>query len=86
VALNSTTQQVRMQTQVIAPWKDDATDADKRLPKPQLAVAEGRIVISDARTGVVHVLRTLDLKETDQLKVGGQPSGLLLRSVDLSAD
>jgi hypothetical protein len=86
VALNSTTQQVRMQTQAIAPWKDDATDADKRLPKPQLAVAEGRIVISDARTGVVHVLRTLDLKETDQLKVGGQLSGLLLRSVDLSAD
>jgi hypothetical protein len=86
VALDSSTQRVLRQTSVIPPWKDDATDADKRLPKPQLAVAEGRMVISDARTGLVHVLRTQDLKETDQLKVGGQPSGLLMRSVDLSAD
>lgn len=86
LALDTRTQQVLRQTQAIPAWKDDATDADQRLPKPQLAVAEGRIVVSDARTGLVHVLRTAGLRETDRLRVGGQPGQLLLRSVDLSAD
>ena len=86
LALDSRTRQVLQQTQAIPAWQDEAVDADRRLPKPQLAVAEGRIVVSDARTGLVHVLRTQDLQETDRLKVGGQPMNVLLRSVDLSAD
>lgn len=86
LALDTRTQQVLLQTQAIPAWKDEVADADKRLPKPQLAVAEGRIVVSDARTGLVHVLRATDLRETDRLRVGGQPGQLLLRSVDLSAD
>ena len=43
-------------------------------------------MVSDARTGLVHVLRTKDLKQTDTLRVGGQPFSLALRSVDLSSE
>lgn len=86
LALDSRTRQVLQQTQVFPAWTDDTADADKRLPKPQLAVAEGRIVVSDARTGLVHVLRTQDLKESDRLPVGGQPGNLVLRSVNLDTD
>lgn len=86
LTLDSNTHQVRQQTQVIPAWKDDATDSNKRLPKPQLAVAEGRLVVSDARSGLVHVLRTQDLKEIDRLSVGGQAANIVLQSVDLGAD
>lgn len=86
LAIDSGTQQVVQQTQAIPAWKEDETDEAKRLPKPQVAVAEGRIVVSDPRTGLVHVLHTKDLRESDQLKVGGTPSSLILRSVDLGVD
>lgn len=86
LALDSRTQRVLQQTRAIPAWKDEATNADQRLPKPQLAVAEERIVVSDARTGLVHVLRTQDLQETDRLPVGGHAGHLVLRSVDLGTD
>ena len=86
MTIDSSTQQVLGQTQAIPVWTDDASDTANRPPKPQLAVAEGRIVVSDARTGLVHVLRTKDLKQTDTLRVGGQPFSLALRSVDLSSE
>ena len=83
--LNAQTGAISQTKQMITAWKASA-EGEPKLPAPQIAVASGRLVISDPRTGLMHFIQTSDLKELDRIVVGGQPSYLVLRSVNLDAD
>lgn len=83
--LNAQTGAISQTKQMIPAWKAPA-EGEPKLPVPQIAVASSRLVISDPRTGLLQFVQTSDLKELDRIEVGGQPSYLVLRSVNLDAD
>jgi hypothetical protein len=55
-------------------------------PTPHLAVAANRIAVVDPRSGLLHFVRASDLKPLEQIALGGQPVGIVMRSVNLDAD
>ena len=86
VAIDVTSATITQRASVLPKWLKGDADAEKNLPKPQLAVAHGRVVVTDARTGQLHVMLTKNLTKSHSLAVGGQPSSLVMRSVNLDSD
>lgn len=67
-------------------WMPPESSSSTAAPPPKLAVAADRIAVVDPRTGLLHFLRASDLRNLDTLELGGQPAGIVLRSVNLDAD
>ena len=73
---------IEQQISVIPAWTE-ALGVKKDMPAPRLAVAAGRVVLTDARQEHMHVLDARSLKLLDTLKLGMQVSSAALVSVIL---
>ncbi len=85
LAIDTKTGKVLGRRAVLPEWSPPETTGNSP-PSPRLAVASDRIALVDPRSGLLHFLRGKDLKTLDEIKLGGQPGGIVMRSVNLDPD
>ena len=83
--LDTHTAKIEQQASVMPAWTE-AFGVKKDMPAPRLAVAAGRVIITDARQEHMHVLDARNLKQLDILKLGMQVGSAALVSVVLDED
>jgi hypothetical protein len=83
--IDTQTGTVLSQAPIMAAW-NEAQGVKKDMPAPRLAMAAGRIIVTDARQGHLLVLKTEDFKLIDTLKINMEVRDVALVSVLLDAD
>ncbi len=82
LALNARSGQILNRTALLPPWQPAAA-GETSPPVPKLAASAGRIAVVDPRSGLLHFVRSSDLKALDRIVLGGQPISIVMRSVNL---